>query len=98
MCALDDVLLLRHVDATFDNDHSVLNEFFFHMGNRQSLCKGVIEKWYKKEGDIIKKDEVICDIRTEVRIMLKSYCIESNCTMWEMINLPLAIHLWDVNR
>jgi hypothetical protein len=31
MCALDDVLLLRQVDATFDNDHSVLNEFFFHM-------------------------------------------------------------------
>jgi hypothetical protein len=26
----------------------------------------VIEKWYKKEGDLIKKDEVICDIRTEV--------------------------------
>ena len=32
--------------------------------------KGVIEKWYKKEGDIIKKDEVICDIRTEVSIRL----------------------------
>jgi hypothetical protein len=30
----------------------------------------VIEKWYKKEGDIIKKDEVICDIRTEVSIRL----------------------------
>ena len=30
----------------------------------------MIEKWYKKEGDIIKKDEVICDIRTEVSIRL----------------------------
>ncbi|KAL9191046.1 hypothetical protein ACHAXT_000752 [Thalassiosira profunda] len=27
---------------------------------------GVIEKWYKKEGDLIKRDEVICDIRTEL--------------------------------
>lgn len=30
------------------------------------LGSGTIEKWYKKEGDIIKRDEVLCDIRTEV--------------------------------
>ncbi|KAL7524080.1 hypothetical protein ACHAWF_000810, partial [Thalassiosira exigua] len=27
---------------------------------------GVIEKWYKAKGDIIKRDEVICDIRTNL--------------------------------
>lgn len=27
---------------------------------------GVIQKWYKQEGDVIKRDEVICDIRTEL--------------------------------
>eukprot|EP00804_Cyclotella_cryptica_P018400 CCRYP_020367-RC/>CCRYP_020367-RC protein AED:0.37 eAED:0.37 QI:150/0.87/0.77/1/0.12/0.11/9/1838/165 len=27
--------------------------------------KGVIETWYKKKGDLIKKDDVICDIDTE---------------------------------
>ncbi|KAL3786514.1 hypothetical protein ACHAW5_002054 [Stephanodiscus triporus] len=27
---------------------------------------GVIEKWHKKEGDLIRRDEVICDIRTEL--------------------------------
>lgn len=27
---------------------------------------GVIQKWYKKEGDVVKRDEVICDIRTEL--------------------------------
>ena len=31
---------------------------------------GVIEKWHKKEGDVIKRDEVICDIRTQVTIHL----------------------------
>jgi hypothetical protein len=25
----------------------------------------VIEKWFKKKGDLIKKDETICDIDTE---------------------------------
>ena len=30
------------------------------------LGLGTIETWYKKEGDLIKRDEVICDIRTEV--------------------------------
>jgi pyruvate/2-oxoglutarate dehydrogenase complex dihydrolipoamide acyltransferase (E2) component len=29
---------------------------------------GVIEKWHKKEGDVIKRDDVICDIRTKVLI------------------------------
>ncbi|EED95389.1 THAPSDRAFT_261476 [Thalassiosira pseudonana CCMP1335] len=28
--------------------------------------KGIIETWYKKEGDIIKQDDVICDVRTEM--------------------------------
>ncbi|KAL7485212.1 hypothetical protein ACHAW6_010806, partial [Cyclotella cf. meneghiniana] len=27
--------------------------------------KGVIETWYKKKGDFIKKDDVLCDIETE---------------------------------
>jgi len=27
---------------------------------------GVIEKWYKKEGDLIQREDVICDIRTDV--------------------------------
>lgn len=27
---------------------------------------GIIETWYKKEGDIIKQDDVICDVRTEM--------------------------------
>ena len=31
---------------------------------------GVIDKWYKKEGDLIKRDEVICDIRTDVGAFL----------------------------
>ena len=26
----------------------------------------MIQKWFKKEGDLIKRDEVICDIRTEL--------------------------------
>jgi len=26
----------------------------------------VIQKWFKKEGDLIKQDDVICDIRTEM--------------------------------
>jgi len=29
---------------------------------------GVIEKWHKKEGDLIKREDVICDIRTKVII------------------------------
>ena len=35
-----------------------------------SAALGVIDKWYKKEGDLIKRDEVICDIRTEVGAFL----------------------------
>ena len=35
---------------------------------RSQKNAGVIEKWHKKEGDLIKRDEVICDIRTEVII------------------------------
>lgn len=27
---------------------------------------GVVDKWYKKEGDVIKQDDVICDIRTKL--------------------------------
>jgi len=27
---------------------------------------GVVEKWYKKEGDKIKRDDPICDIRTDM--------------------------------
>lgn len=27
---------------------------------------GVVEKWYKKEGDLIQREDVICDIRTDV--------------------------------
>lgn len=26
----------------------------------------MIEKWHKKEGDLIKRNEVICDIRTKL--------------------------------
>ena len=29
---------------------------------------GIIEKWYKKEGDLISKEDVICDIKTEVSV------------------------------
>lgn len=84
MCAFDDVLLCHRVIATFDNT----NEFRFsnRYCNRQLLCKGVIEKWYKKEGDIIKKDEVICDIRTEVRILRTT---QNKCIRWSTSHLPL---------
>lgn len=33
---------------------------------RHHTALGVIQKWFKKEGDLIKQDEVICDIRTEL--------------------------------
>lgn len=33
----------------------------------------MIEKWYKKEGDLIKRDEVICDIRTPVSCYLQLF-------------------------
>lgn len=26
--------------------------------------KGTIEKWYKKPGDIIRRDDILCDIQT----------------------------------
>ncbi|KAL7511969.1 hypothetical protein ACHAXN_008926 [Cyclotella atomus] len=28
--------------------------------------KGKIEKWYKQKGDLIKRDDVLCDIETEM--------------------------------
>lgn len=43
------------------------------MSSRLSLDYGVIEKWYKKEGDLIKRDEVICDIRTEVSLFRAAF-------------------------
>ena len=34
--------------------------------------QGKIQNWYKKKGDLIKKDDVLCDIETEVRPLDKN--------------------------
>ncbi|KAL7469511.1 hypothetical protein ACHAXS_009766 [Conticribra weissflogii] len=34
--------------------------------------EGVIEKWYKKEGDLIQREDVICDIRTDRKYIIIS--------------------------
>mmetsp|Transcript_24626 Transcript_24626/g.53101 ORF Transcript_24626/g.53101 Transcript_24626/m.53101 type:complete len:212 (+) Transcript_24626:182-817(+) len=36
------------------------------LGGDDADALGVVDKWYKEEGDIIKRDDVICDIRTKV--------------------------------
>lgn len=41
------------------------HEIKVEMPDVGDLSGGTIETWYKKPGDIIRRDEVICDIRTE---------------------------------
>ena len=57
---------------------------------------GVIQKWYKQEGDVIKRDEVICDIRTEVckakMLTALFFFMATICDMAQ--NHFLALHLW----
>jgi 16S rRNA C967 or C1407 C5-methylase (RsmB/RsmF family) len=50
------ILVSRNTSRKITYDHCIL-----HQTNNQ----GVIEKWFKKKGDLIKKDETICDIDTE---------------------------------
>lgn len=41
--------------------------------------EGVIVKWHKKEGDLIKKEDIICDIETKVSLYTHT-CLE--CLGW----------------
>lgn len=36
------------------------------LGGDDEDAVGVVDRWYKKEGDLIKREEVICDIRTKL--------------------------------
>ena len=48
---------------------------------------GTIQTWYKKPGDLIKKDDVLCDIETKVST---SYAFAGNLiVMCDVPNYPV---------
>jgi len=82
---------------------SVENYGFIKICAFSKKIAGVIEKWHKKEGDLIKRDDVICDIRTEVIIPV---CYGSRCSNRQEKSKTntfhclhhIALYIWDVNR
>ncbi|KAL7457348.1 hypothetical protein ACHAWC_008892 [Mediolabrus comicus] len=52
-------------DVTSSDTSKFTHEIKVEMPDVGDSTGGTIETWYKKPGDIIQRDEVICDIRTE---------------------------------